>query len=332
MAGLSVLRTRLGILLALALAVVTLAGVTASSPPPPWHPADVGLAGSPHLWFTDADGLLHWGGDTRALAGREINWNNRIEISRGELCALPADRLGDPWLSAGLLKQGDPIYLVKWESDWAQPKLLHIRSIRDVEVFGINERNYGKFVLDVATWEARYGFSVADLERGVLEPACAPPYGHPAVIGLAGSPHLWFTDVDELLHWGGDTRALAGREIPWGNRSEISWSELCGLPAYQFGDPWLSAGLLKQGDPIYLVKWETEWAQPKLLHIQAIRDVEAFGINERNYGDFIFDVPTWEARYGFSVADLERGVLAPACAPPPPPPPPPARADGQIHQ
>ncbi len=153
-----------------------------------------------------------------------------------------------------------------------------------------------------------------------------PTHEHPAVVGLAGSPHLWFTDADELLHWGGDTRALAGRSIPWNNRIEVSQNEICSLPADQLGDPWLSAGLLKQGDPIYLVKWETEWAQPKLLHIRSIRDVEAFGVNETNYGDLVFDVPTWEARYGLSVADLERGVLAPVCTPPPTPTPTPAPA------
>ena len=176
MAGLSALRQHLGLLLALALASVTLAGVAALPPPPTAErQAVVSLAGSPHLWFTDRAGRLHWGSDTRALAGRWIPWSNRIEISREELCALPADRLGDPWLSAGLLKQGDPIYLVKWETDWAQPQLLHIRSLREVEAFGINESNYGYLVYDVPTWEARYGFSVAELERGVMAPVCAPP-------------------------------------------------------------------------------------------------------------------------------------------------------------
>ena len=170
----SAIRVGIGSLVALILTLVALSGVAALPQPPGGHPAVVGLSGSPHLWFTDSDGLLHWGGDTRGLAGREINWSNRIDVSRDEICSLSADRLGDPWLSAGLLKQGDPIYLVKWETDWTQPVLLHIQSIRDVEVFGINERNYGNFVLDVATWEARYGLSVAVLERGVLAPVCVP--------------------------------------------------------------------------------------------------------------------------------------------------------------
>ena len=79
--------------------------------------------------------------------------------------------LGDPWLSAGLLKDGDPIYLVKWEHDWERPKLLHIQSIRDVEIFGINAENYGRFVLDKPTWEARYGLSADSLVREPLQAA-----------------------------------------------------------------------------------------------------------------------------------------------------------------
>ncbi len=130
----------------------------------------VALEGTPHLWIADDQGVLHWGGDTRALSGRHINWNARTEVSLAGLRALPK---GDPWLSAGLLKQGDPIYLVKWETEWPQPRLLHIQSIADVEIFGINETNYGNFVLDVATWEARYGISVASLQRAEL-PAAVP--------------------------------------------------------------------------------------------------------------------------------------------------------------
>ena len=30
------------------------------------HGAVVALQGTPHLWFADEHGVLHWGGDTRA--------------------------------------------------------------------------------------------------------------------------------------------------------------------------------------------------------------------------------------------------------------------------
>ena len=131
----------------------------------------VSLQGTPHLWFADEEGVLHWGGDTRALAGRYINWNTRVEVSLEELQVL---EIGDPWLSAGLIKEGDPIYLVKWETDWTEPKLLHIQSWSDAELFGLSASNYGNLVYDIPTWEAEYSFSVADLERSTLDPATTP--------------------------------------------------------------------------------------------------------------------------------------------------------------
>ena len=164
--------------------------------------AVVGLRGTPHLWIADERGVLHWGGDTRALSGKHVNWNNRTEVSLAQLRTFP---IGDPWLSAGLLKDGDPIYLVKWESDWERPRLLHIQSIADVELFGIDGSNYGRFVLDKATWEARYGITAASLQRsrlpaavtgGVPAPTPSPtatqsPTGSPAVYDAARVVQLY---------------------------------------------------------------------------------------------------------------------------------------------
>ena len=165
------------VLLTLVLLALTLAAAVPASLPPG---AVIALAGTPHLWIADDQGVLHWGGDTRALAGKHVNWSDRREVSLDELRTLP---IGDPWLSAGLLKDGDPIYLVKWESDWPQPRLLHIQSIKDVELFGINGSNYGNFILEKATWESRYGFAAATLERGVL--AAAVPTVTPTVVPTA---------------------------------------------------------------------------------------------------------------------------------------------------
>ena len=136
------------------------------------HGAVVALQGTPHLWIADQQGILHWAGDTRALSGRHIRWDSRIEVSLAQLQGL---NRGEPWLSAGLLKDGDPIYLVKWETEWSTPQLFHIQSIADVELFGINGSNYGSFVLEVATWEQRYGISAASLPRFTLPAATAPP-------------------------------------------------------------------------------------------------------------------------------------------------------------
>ena len=143
-----------------------------------WPGVPIRMTGTEHIWvFGDAysggeySGTLHWVGDTRALAGRSVLWNHLTDLSYMSFRRLRLLRYGDPWLSAGLLKDGDPIYLVKWETDWPQPELHHIQSIEDVELFGINADNYGRFVLDRANWEAKYGFDVDSLERKPLEPA-----------------------------------------------------------------------------------------------------------------------------------------------------------------
>lgn len=151
------------IVLVLALLSLLLTAATPTMAPG----AVVGLAGTPHLWIADERGVLHWGGDTRALAGKHVNWNDRRDVSLAELQTFP---IGDPWLSAGLLKDGDPIYQVKWETAWPLPQLWHIQRIEDVEIFGIWTANYGNYVLDKAVWEQRYGLD-ADTRRGSRWPA-----------------------------------------------------------------------------------------------------------------------------------------------------------------
>jgi hypothetical protein len=132
----------------------------------------VSLEGTPHLWIVDDAGVLHWGGDTRALEGRFVNWSDRRVVTFAQLRSL---RIGDPWLSAGLLKSGDPISLVKWELDQDRPTLLHIQRIDDMDVVGINSSNYGSFVLDQAAWEARFGMSASNLPKGELGPISPTP-------------------------------------------------------------------------------------------------------------------------------------------------------------
>jgi len=98
-------------ILALVLAVALPASTAAAQSSPQArlpHGAVISLKGTPHLWIADEEGILHWGGDTRALTGKFIDWSNRVEVTVDQLKSLPG---GDPWLSAGLLKDGDPIYL-----------------------------------------------------------------------------------------------------------------------------------------------------------------------------------------------------------------------------
>ena len=166
-------RWMLGVALALALVGTGLSGGLPAGAAPAaqvtvGNGSVVGLQGTPHLFVGDEQGVLHWAGDTRALTGRFVSWSSRTDVTLDTLKSL---RRGDPYLSAGLVKLGDPIYLVKWESGESSPTLLHIQSIADVELFGIDSSNYGSFVLDKSAWEQRFGMSTDTLARGELTAA-----------------------------------------------------------------------------------------------------------------------------------------------------------------
>jgi hypothetical protein len=111
--------------------------------------------------------------------------------------------------------------------------------------------------------------------RAAADAACAP-IAADGVVRLAGTPHLFVCGDDGLLHWAGDTRALAEHPVDWSDQRTLGVTDLSALGR---GDPWLSSGLPKDGDPIYLSKWETDQATPRLLHIQSIADLELFGIS-----------------------------------------------------
>jgi hypothetical protein len=151
-------------------------------------------------------------------------------------------------------------------------------------------------------------------------PAEQEPWPPGTVVSVEGTPHLFIADDSGLLHWAGDTRVLADHFVDWTSQAGVSPAQLRDLPR---GDPWLSAGLLKDGDAIYLVKWETEEPQPALLHIQSIQDLELFGVDEDNYEQLVLDRQAWEDEFGVSVDDLARGELDPVVVTPPPAPPPP---------
>lgn len=163
-------RTALGSSVALsAAAVAGSVGATPSLEKSAGTP--IRLEGTDHIFLVGDDNKLHWVGDTRALAGKHVLWNKEETWQYHPLWRWGFLWVGDPWLSAGLLKDGDPIYLVKWENHWEFPKLLHIQSIEDVELFGINAGNYGRFVLDKPMWESKYGIDADSLVREPLQPA-----------------------------------------------------------------------------------------------------------------------------------------------------------------
>ena len=143
------------------------AGTASADTTPPADGSVVGLAGTPHIWVAEG-GVFHWAGDTRALSGRTVRWDTRLDVSITALRTMPR---GDPWLSSGLVKEGDTISLAKWETDQDAPSLLHILQIADVEAFGIDGTNYGRMVVDGRAWEEQTGFHTADLSRGTLAAA-----------------------------------------------------------------------------------------------------------------------------------------------------------------
>ena len=190
---------RKGILVAIASVFVTLATLpTVQAQQQFARGAVVALQGTPHLWIADDQGVLHWGSDTRALDGKHINWSDRTEVSLEQIRTLP---VGDPWLSGcGLVKDGDPIYLVKRETEWPQPQLFHIQSIGDVELFGINASNYGRFVVSVETcdeWAQPHGFAMADLQRDVLPATVSQPA--PTMSSISYDNQL--ADLGPLAWW-----------------------------------------------------------------------------------------------------------------------------------
>ena len=50
-------------------------------------------------------------------------------------------------------------------------------------------------------------------------------------------------------------------------------------------------------------------AVPILLHIQSLTDVQTFGINANNYGNFVLEAAQWEATYGIPLGTLIRATL-----------------------
>ena len=138
--------------------------------------AVVSLKGTPHLWYADEWGTLHWAADTRALAGHGATSITRTEVTAEQLRTLPA---GAPWLSAGLVKVGSDIYLPKWDSGDAAPTLLHVLSFADLHAIGLSDNAVSAALLDQATWERTYGISAAQLKKADLPsvPIAALPPG-----------------------------------------------------------------------------------------------------------------------------------------------------------
>lgn len=127
------------------------------------------LAGTPHLWIVDEHGVLHWGGDTRALAGRRINWDSRTVAAPAQLAALP---IGSPWLSLALVRVDGVVYQPKWETDQAAPQLVGLPPPEDAPRFGLSPGAAETLALDAADWEQRFRLPLPP--RAAATPAHTP--------------------------------------------------------------------------------------------------------------------------------------------------------------
>ena len=66
------------------------------------------LQNTPHLFFLDEHGAVHLASDPQALAGIDVDWLARRNVTLDELRQY---RRGEPILSLALVKIGDAIYL-----------------------------------------------------------------------------------------------------------------------------------------------------------------------------------------------------------------------------
>jgi hypothetical protein len=136
----------------------------------------VTLNGLPYLWVADDADVLHWVGDTRALLNVSLNWGEQRTLTREQMIELArARRIGAPTLSAGLVRLGDAIYLVRWEVDQLSPTLMRVAEPGDLDVFGVSGENYGATVMDSSAWQQRFGVPPDTLTKGSLASVVATP-------------------------------------------------------------------------------------------------------------------------------------------------------------
>jgi hypothetical protein len=133
----------------------------------------IALENTPHLFFLDENGAVHMASDPKALAGQNVDWFSRRDVTLGQLRQL--DR-GEPFLSLALVKIGDAIYLPQAPIDGRAPVLRLVKPA-DLAVIGVTGENSGRIVLEQGAWEARYGLRTADLQMEDLSLDGVPAVG-----------------------------------------------------------------------------------------------------------------------------------------------------------
>jgi hypothetical protein len=156
--------------------------------------------------------------------------------------------------------------------------------------------------------------------------------GHGEIVLLRGTPHYWVADERGVLHWPGDTRALAGRYVRWDRVRELSAEQLERLPR---GEPWLPSPVAfvrasspgqrgaaaGAGGAIYLVRWHTGMRWPALLRLPPLESLAPFGITPDLVSRLSIDDDTWERLHDQRVETtaVDFGPLPGAATAPTPP-------------
>jgi hypothetical protein len=126
-----------------------------------------------NLFIRGADGAVHLAADPKALAGIDVDWFARKDVS---LDALRRFARGEPLLSLALVKIGDAVYLPQAASDGRAPVLRLVKPA-DLALIGVTGENAGRLVLEQGAWEARYGLRTADLPTEDLSLDGVPAVG-----------------------------------------------------------------------------------------------------------------------------------------------------------
>jgi hypothetical protein len=131
------------------------------------------LQNTPHLFFLDENGAVHLASDPQALAGIDVDWFARRDVTLDQLRQYTR---GEPLLSLALVKIGEAVYLPQTPSGGGAPVLRLVKPA-DLPVIGVTGENAGRLVLEQGAWEARYGLRTADLPTEDLSLDGAPAVG-----------------------------------------------------------------------------------------------------------------------------------------------------------
>ena len=129
------------------------------------------VIGTPHTWLMDDQGVLHWVGDSIALArtlypAREYTLDEPLDPQTQRSLAGPiaihysdvlATPRGAPLLSTSFVRGGGgEVYYPRWDALGGDPVMLRVTRPEDLEVLGVEPTRAGGQVVPSQDWEAQY--------------------------------------------------------------------------------------------------------------------------------------------------------------------------------